>query len=332
VVAITELKGNLTVSELAMKRFIAEYQGYRGFKFVEGEITLCDRRIQVIDAVWTGAKAPVPVQYPKIVKIPEQSIYQKIYELRMKQTEKIQEAVENRLMELVTEKFDDDTLSETFLAGSTEVEIGTFQELQELELPDEIEGFELTTDNIDDILQFFLNGRVLCTVDNTTGSRTGNTLSCTSTAPATSGTFTITAEFTAVSGPGATGTVPLVVVPGIACTGGDPHIICLDGSRLDVYDGGYYRLFDNLQESSQSPVIINAQIVRDRKTHEDSYSKVWIKLANHEYHLDFLTYGVRCQSSRTMYGFNVFTNHGTNNHWEQSYTSASGKRMSLHVS
>jgi hypothetical protein len=73
----------------------------------------------------------------------------------------------------------------------------------------------------------------------------------------------------------------------ISVTGGDPHIICLDGSRLDVYEEGFYRVFDNCYDPCR--VIINADIRRDPETHADHYHKIWINLdSKKEYLLEFL--------------------------------------------
>jgi hypothetical protein len=177
--------------------------------------------------------------------------------------------------------------------------------------------------NTEGVLLLHADGTVLCTIDNTNGLLTGPELSCTAIAPPSSGVYDIIANFTPVTGPEVDGVIRLTVVPGLACTGGDPHIVCLDGTRLDVYDSGYYRLFDNLQESEQSPVIINAQIVRDRMTHEDSYRKVWIKLMGQEYHLEFLPNGIRCRSKQCGQFLGMMMNRGMSDRWEYCYTAPS---------
>lgn len=59
-------------------------------------------------------------------------------------------------------------------------------------------------------------------------------------------------------------------------TGGDPHVICLDGSRIDVYNPGYYRLFDNCDITGKR-IIVNADVRRDEKTN-DYYEHIWIQL------------------------------------------------------
>ena len=60
-----------------------------------------------------------------------------------------------------------------------------------------------------------------------------------------------------------------------SCTGGDPHAVCIDGSRIDLYDAGFYRLFDNL--SNDDRIIVNAEIRRKDKNHTDYYHQVWVK-------------------------------------------------------
>lgn len=95
----------------------------------------------------------------------------------------------------------------------------------------------------------------------------------------------------------------------LACTGADPHIVCLDGSRLDVYDAGYYRMFDNLHLATETPVVVNASIVRDPRTHEDLYQSVWLKIGTYTETLSFSTKGIR--SSKT----GVLTST-----WQQSYS------------
>jgi hypothetical protein len=68
--------------------------------------------------------------------------------------------------------------------------------------------------------------------------------------------------------------------PQCACTGGDPHCVCLDGSRIDVYEPGFYRLFQ------MDNAIINAEVKRNEK-HVDYYHQVWVKINNDEYLLEF---------------------------------------------
>lgn len=58
-------------------------------------------------------------------------------------------------------------------------------------------------------------------------------------------------------------------------TGADPHIIALDGSRLDVYEPGIYRIFDS---NSNKRLIINAEIIRIGDA--DMYDKFMIIYPN----------------------------------------------------
>lgn len=59
-------------------------------------------------------------------------------------------------------------------------------------------------------------------------------------------------------------------------TGGDPHIIALDGSRLDVYEPGFYRMFDS--NSYEKRMIVNSEIIR--KDGIDMYDKFLITYPN----------------------------------------------------
>lgn len=178
-------------------------------------------------------------------------------------------------------------------------------------------------------LVFRLNdalGAVLCQVESSTAQAS---LSCTITAPLQPGTYNIVASFTGVNTATAIGSTSLIVVPGIACSGGDPHIVCLDGSRLDVYEAGFYRLFDNLQEKSQTPVVINAEIVRNAKTHEDSYRKVWISLVDKEYTLEYLPKGVKCLSRYAGRFSSMIFNHGISEKWRETYKAVSGEEYTF---
>jgi len=178
-------------------------------------------------------------------------------------------------------------------------------------------------------LVFRLNnalGPILCQVESTTVQAS---LGCTTTAPLQPGTYNVVASFTGVNGSTAIGSTPLVVVPGIACSGGDPHIVCLDGSRLDVYEAGYYRLFDNLQEKGQTPVIINAEIVRNANTHEDSYRKVWISLVDKEYTLEYLPKGVKCLSRYAGRFSSMTFNHGISEKWQETYKAVTGEEYTF---
>uniref|UniRef100_A0A6C0ADC7 Uncharacterized protein n=1 Tax=viral metagenome TaxID=1070528 RepID=A0A6C0ADC7_9ZZZZ len=58
-------------------------------------------------------------------------------------------------------------------------------------------------------------------------------------------------------------------------TAADPHIIGIDGSRLDVYEPGIYRMFNDFKG-----LIINCEVSRKEDTHEDYYSEIKIFLPN----------------------------------------------------
>lgn len=78
-------------------------------------------------------------------------------------------------------------------------------------------------------------------------------------------------------------------IPNCSCTGGDPHCVCLDGSRIDLYNPGFYRLFDNC--SQDDLILINAEVKRKGKNSTDYYHQVWVKTQNatntNEYLLEF---------------------------------------------
>jgi hypothetical protein len=75
----------------------------------------------------------------------------------------------------------------------------------------------------------------------------------------------------------------------LACTGGDPHVVCLDGSRIDVYDPGFYRLFDT--GSLTDRIIINADIQRN-SVGMDAYNQLWIKTKTDELTVNFRPEGI----------------------------------------
>ena len=79
------------------------------------------------------------------------------------------------------------------------------------------------------------------------------------------------------------------------CTGGDPHVLCLDGSRIDVYQEGFYRLFDNCNDHER--IIINADIRRNPDNHFDYYNQLWIQIQNDEYLLTFTDNGITINQS-----------------------------------
>jgi len=124
-----------------------------------------------------------------------------------------------------------------------------------------------------------------------------------------------------------TGKLTVNAAGSAACTAGDPHVLCLDGSRLDVYDPGYYRLFDNLQHTEQTPVIINAEVIRNA-THEDMYQRVWVKLVEVEYLLNYTPGGVTC-TAKLCRGLPIQTRYLAQPTWEQQYTSGSGEQYTF---
>ena len=83
--------------------------------------------------------------------------------------------------------------------------------------------------------------------------------------------------------------------PQCACTGGDPHCVCLDGTRIDVYEPGFYRLFQ------MEDVVINAEVKRNSK-HVDYYHQAWIKINNEEYHLEFTKEKIKEAEKSTING------------------------------
>ena len=99
----------------------------------------------------------------------------------------------------------------------------------------------------------------------------------------------------------------------VTCTGGDPHVICLDGSRIDVYDEGYYRLYSN------GDIMINAEIRRNPETHFDYYNQLWIKLGNTStYLVNFTENGLEITDQ------NDQKHNETSGIWKQSYTCPDG--------
>jgi hypothetical protein len=76
-------------------------------------------------------------------------------------------------------------------------------------------------------------------------------------------------------------------------SGADPHIIALDGSRLDVYDEGFYRMFDS---NCDNRIIINTQIIR--RDHIDMYEKFLILLSNgNNFQIIFIDDGIKVISN-----------------------------------
>lgn len=73
-----------------------------------------------------------------------------------------------------------------------------------------------------------------------------------------------------------------------AASGGDPHILCFDGSRIDLYDPGFYHLFGYMNE-----ITVNAEICRKEENHEDYYNQIWIKCRKNTFLLIFTKDGIR---------------------------------------
>jgi len=116
-----------------------------------------------------------------------------------------------------------------------------------------------------------------------------------------------------------------IITLGTDCggTGGDPHAVCLDNSRIDLYEEGYYRLFDNLSDSTQEPVIMNAQVVRDPFTKEDQYRKVWITLLEKDFALEFYPTYLRLRERKR--GERTYTEVGKEKEWSSTYSSSTGE-------
>jgi hypothetical protein len=77
-----------------------------------------------------------------------------------------------------------------------------------------------------------------------------------------------------------------------AFTGADPHVICLDGSRLDVYDAGFYRLcqFDDFT--------LNVEVARN-KHHTDYYKYAYIEHGSKKITVRFVNSGLIIDDSDT---------------------------------
>jgi len=106
-------------------------------------------------------------------------------------------------------------------------------------------------------------------------------------------------------------------------TGGDPHVLCLDNSRIDLYEEGYYRLFDNLSDCMQESIVVNAQVVRDPYTKEDQYRKVWISLLEKDFALEFYPTYLRLRERKR--GERTYTELGRMKEWSHSYSSSTGQ-------
>lgn len=56
----------------------------------------------------------------------------------------------------------------------------------------------------------------------------------------------------------------------------DPHVICADGTRIDIYAPGFYRYYDNGQVDPRSRLVVNVRVDQDARG-SDYASAVWIK-------------------------------------------------------
>lgn len=112
-------------------------------------------------------------------------------------------------------------------------------------------------------------------------------------------------------------TVVMEVLRDFACLGDVRQILCLDGSRLGVSSPGIYRLFGCLDTT---PILINVEVIKDTKTLEYCYRKVWIKLEAKCYTLEFSNGTIRVKSTQTVNCFGhmrqMETDHGSQTEWE----------------
>jgi hypothetical protein len=71
-----------------------------------------------------------------------------------------------------------------------------------------------------------------------------------------------------------------------AFTGGDPHCICLDGSRLDIYEPGFYQMcqFEELD--------FNVEVARDNN-YLDYYKQAYIQHDNTKITVEFTPWGLQ---------------------------------------
>jgi hypothetical protein len=59
--------------------------------------------------------------------------------------------------------------------------------------------------------------------------------------------------------------------------GGDPHVLCMDGTRLDVYKPGFYRFYDNCSADPSKRLIANLEVQQDEKTGSDHAAALWVQ-------------------------------------------------------
>lgn len=61
----------------------------------------------------------------------------------------------------------------------------------------------------------------------------------------------------------------------------DPHVLCLDGTRLDVYAPGFYRFYDNNATDPEKRLVVNLEVKQNDKM-QDYASAVWIRSGTDE--------------------------------------------------
>lgn len=61
----------------------------------------------------------------------------------------------------------------------------------------------------------------------------------------------------------------------------DPHVLCLDGTRLDVYAPGFYRFYDNNATDPKKRLVVNLEVKQNDKM-QDYASAVWIRSGTDE--------------------------------------------------
>ncbi len=110
----------------------------------------------------------------------------------------------------------------------------------------------------------------------------------------------------------------------LAVTGGDPHVICLDNSRIDVYEAGFYRLFDNYDVLTNYRVIVNAEVRRDPIDHIDYYHQIWIQMTE-IYPLKSVANRIEFQDQ----GLSVDNNLQFVQSWRQTYKTSQGQVYKL---
>ena len=61
----------------------------------------------------------------------------------------------------------------------------------------------------------------------------------------------------------------------------DPHVLCLDGTRLDVYAPGFFRFYDNNAADPEKRLVVNLEVKQNAKM-QDYASAVWIRSGTDE--------------------------------------------------